>query len=274
MAPDALVHIRDPVSPTNPLVDFVPHARAILGLGLYITRGVRTDALFPAIALSQYIVNNLTKYVWGALLRWAHYLVQTRDLCLVFRPPRDETAFSACSDSSLINAPVTSVAMPDIAAGSHGGFALFFPGSGAFAVKCMSPRRLADSSAGSELIMATWAGKSIIAFQIIQRELGLAVAAPTPLQMDAPAITQGVQMERVSRQQRFQAARLAMLRQWGADGIFTLVKTGTRDMRADILTKPLNPGVEFRAKQCLLLTGQPTSHERPCSPSGSVTSDD
>ena len=57
--------------------------------------------------------------------------------------------------------------------------------------------------------------------------------------MDASAITQGVQMERVSRQQRFQAARLAMLRQWGADGIFTLVKTGTRDMRADILIKLL-----------------------------------
>jgi hypothetical protein len=164
--------------------------------------------------------------------------------------------------------------MPDIAAGSYGGFALFFPDSGAFAVECMSPRRLADSSAGSELIMATWAGKSIIAFQIIQRELGLAVAAPTPLEMDASAITQGVQMERVSRQQRFQAARLAMLRQWGADGIFTLVKTGTRDMRADILTKPLNPGAEFRAKQRLLLTGQPTFPARPCPSSASGSSHD
>jgi hypothetical protein len=52
MAPDALTRIRDPVSPSNPLVNFVPKARAILGLGLYITRNVRTDALFPALALS------------------------------------------------------------------------------------------------------------------------------------------------------------------------------------------------------------------------------
>jgi hypothetical protein len=73
--------------------------------------------------------------------------------------------------------------------------------------------------------------------------------------MDAAAITQGVQMERVSRQQRFQAARLAMMRQWVDDGIISLVKTDTRYMRADILTKPLNPGSDYRAKQHLLLVG-------------------
>ena len=73
--------------------------------------------------------------------------------------------------------------------------------------------------------------------------------------MDAAAITQGVQMERVSRQQRFQAARLAMMRQWIEDGIISLVKTGTRHMRADLLTKPLNPGSDYRATQHLLLTG-------------------
>jgi hypothetical protein len=72
--------------------------------------------------------------------------------------------------------------------------------------------------------------------------------------MDAAAITQGVQMERVSRQQRFQAARLAMMRQWVDDGIISLVKTDTRYMRADILTKPL-AGQAYREKHSLLLTG-------------------
>jgi hypothetical protein len=33
-------------------------------------------------------------------------------------------------------------------------------------VECFSPRRLSDSSAGSELIMSTRAAKSIIAFRI------------------------------------------------------------------------------------------------------------
>ena len=145
--------------------------------------------------------------------------------------------------------------MPDVAAASYGGFALFFEGSGSFNVECFSPRRLADSSAGSELIMATWAGKSIISFQILERELGLVRSEPTSLELDASAVTDWAGMDRVSRQQRFQAARLGMLRQWVADRVLRLTKTHTRNMRADILTKPVNPVSEFVPKQSLLLCG-------------------
>ncbi len=127
----------------------VPEARAILGIGFFITRGVRTDALFPAIVLSPYIVNHLTLYVWDALLRWANYLMQTRNMSHILNPPLKPNDFAACSDSSLINGLARSISMPDITAASYGGFALFFPGSGAFSVECLSPRRLADSNAGS-----------------------------------------------------------------------------------------------------------------------------
>jgi len=256
MAADMLTRLRDPVSAGNPLVDRVPAARSILGLGLYMTRGVRTDSLFPALALSSYIVNHLTVVVWDALIRWAHYLVQTRHLTLILRPPIHGANFVACTDSSLINGPVTSVAALDVASASYGGFALFFEGSGAFSVECFSPRRLADSSAGSELIMATWAGKSVIAFRMLGTELGLQRAVPTTLEIDASAVTDGAAMERVSRQQRFQAARLAMLRSWVADHILHLLKTHTDDMRADILSKPVNPLSNFQPKQSLLLCGQ------------------
>ena len=103
--------------------------------------------------------------------------------------------------------------------------------------------------------MATWAGKSIISFQILERELGLVRCAPTSLELDASAVTDGAGMDRVSRLQRFQAARLGMLRQWVADRILRLTKTHTRDMRADILTKPVNPVSEFAPRQSLLLCG-------------------
>ena len=69
MAVDALARLHEPPSESNPLCDHVADARAILGLGLYIARGTRTDTLLPALALSQYIVNNLTVYVWDALLQ-------------------------------------------------------------------------------------------------------------------------------------------------------------------------------------------------------------
>ena len=127
--------------------------------------------------------------------------------------------------------------MPDIAAASYGGFALYFEGSGSSSVECFSPRRLADSSAGAELIMSTWAGKSVVAYPMLHRELGMERLHPTPLQIDASAVTDGVQMERVSRQQRFQAARLAMLRFWQEERIIRLLKTDTDDMRADILVE-------------------------------------
>jgi hypothetical protein len=149
--------------------------------------------------------------------------------------------------------------MPDVASASYGGFALYFEGFGAFSVECFSPRRLADSSAGAELIMATWAGKSIVAFQILHRELGMTRLTPTPLQIDASAVTDGVKMERVSRQMRFQAARLGMLRFWQKERIIRLLKTDTDEMRADILSKPVNPVEKFRPKQLLLLTGHPSS---------------
>ena len=80
--------------------------------------------------------------------------------------------------------------------------------------------------------MASWAGKSVVAFQMLHRELGVARIHPTPLQIDASAVTDGVQMERVSRQQRFQAARLAMLRFWQEERVLKLLKTDTEDMRA------------------------------------------
>jgi hypothetical protein len=103
--------------------------------------------------------------------------------------------------------------------------------------------------------MATWAGKSVVAFQMLHKELGMARIHPTPLQIDASAVTDGVKMERVSRAHRFQAARLAMLRYWQEERVIRLLKTDTEDMRADILSKPVNPLDKFGPKQRLLLTG-------------------
>ena len=58
--------------------------------------------------------------------------------------------------------------------------------------------------------MATWAAN--VASQILFKELGMTRLHPTPMQIYASAVTDGVKMERVSRQQRFQVARLVMLR--------------------------------------------------------------
>jgi len=120
--------------------------------------------------------------------------------------------------------------------------------------ECFSPRKLADSSAGSELIMATWAAKAIMAFRMLQRELKLGPIGATPLEMDATAVLSGAEMETVTRKQRFNAARLGMLRQWAQDMALRLVKVGTVDMRSDIMTKPVVPVKQFQRLARLILT--------------------
>ena len=247
-----------PPSQDNPLLDaaHISAARSILGLGMYVVRGTRPDGLFAATALAPHIVVNLTQTVWSALLRWAHYLVDIRDTRLLLRPvpPGKELSFMACSDSSSINFTVPGDDMPTA---SMGGFSLFFPGSGSFMCKCRSPKHLADSSAAAELNMASWAGKAIIPMRMLQAELRLGPTGPTVVEIDASALLDGISMDKVSRKQRFQAARLAMIRQWKADSVITLKKKQSKFMRADILSKAMAPAADFHRCARLLLTGSP-----------------
>jgi hypothetical protein len=210
------------------LEHLVSTARSIVGLGLFVVRGTRPDGLFAGVTVSQHIVNNLTPYVWECLLRWAYYLTTTMHLCLILRPPRlvdGLPVFSANSDSSCINCAVGDggglsevPAMADGASvASMRGYSIFFDDSGSVIAECFSPRKLADSSAGSELIMASWADKAIIWCRMLHREIFGGILEPTSLELDASAVMDAAVMERVTRKQRFNAARLAMLRQWTVD---------------------------------------------------------
>ena len=262
------------------LEDRVPAARALVGLGLFVVRGARPDGLFAGIAVSQHIANNLTPYVWECVLRWAYYLVGTKHLRLVFHPPRlvdGFPCFRANSDSSCINCAAGDGGavggVPDAqtcASASMGGYSVYFEGSGVAIAECFSPRKLADSSAGSELVMATWAGKAVLSLRMLQRELRLGPSGATPLELDATAVLNGAVMETVTRKQRFNAARLGMLRQWGIDEALRLEKVNTDDMRSDILTKPVAPVKHFQRLARLLLTGNPEEPRGVASASSEV----
>jgi hypothetical protein len=78
-----------------------------------------------------------------------------------------------------------------------GGYSIWFPDSGVVVAECFSPRKLADSTAGSELIMASWAGKAIIGFRIMHNEIFGGDLAPTVLELDASAVMDSAVMERV-----------------------------------------------------------------------------
>jgi hypothetical protein len=257
MDPLVLPALAAPPSDSNPLLpDNISAARSILGLGMYVVRGTRPDGLFAGTALAPFVVVNLTRTVWMALLRWAHYLVDTRETRLLLRPIPEGTlpSFICCSDSSSINYTVPDDSVPPA---SMGGFSLFVPGSGSFLSECRAPKHLTDSSAGAELNMASWAGKAIIPVRMLQAELGLGPYGPTTVEIDASALLDTLAMDKISRKQRFQAARLAMIRQWKADGVVALKKERSSAMRADILSKAMAPAADFHRCARLLLTGSP-----------------
>ena len=287
MAADALTAMRALPTEGNPVLGtkYVHRARQVLGLVLYVVRCARPDSSFASVAISQHISHNLTKTVWDALIRLACYLVRTPGKRLIYRPhwENGQEDFVCNCDSSCINTQTDITSFDQDADGgsgiegqgplgaSMGGFVCFFRDSGAFQWDVFSPRKLATSSAGSELTMASWAGKSIIAWRMLQRELKLAPMGPTCLEMDASAVLDGVKMERVSRQQRHQAARLAALRMWVHDRILSFQKTGSTDMRADALSKPVQPVLAFKRLASLLLTGREPANQisekrRPISP--------
>jgi hypothetical protein len=104
MLPDSPVKMREVNAPVRE--ELITKARQIVGLGLFVVRGTRPDALFAGVALSPYIVVNLNDYVWECVLRWAYYLVRTAHYRLILRPPAlidGVPVFDANSDSSCIN---------------------------------------------------------------------------------------------------------------------------------------------------------------------------
>ena len=138
MDPLVVAALSAPPSESNPLCsDKISDARSILGLGMYVVRGTRPDGLFAGTALAPFVVVNLTRTVWMALLRWAHYLVDTRETRLLLRPVPEGAlpSFVCCSDSSSINYTVSS---DSSSTASIGRFTFFFPDSGSFLCECIS----------------------------------------------------------------------------------------------------------------------------------------
>jgi hypothetical protein len=133
-------------------------------------------------------------------------------------------------------------------------------GGGAIAWRCVAPPAGDDSSAAAELRLATLAYKYVVAARFLQCELevGAAPAEPTPLYLDAQAVLDGTNCERLAKASRWMAMRYVMLR-WGiACGTISPRKLLTAMNPADGLTKCLT-GKPFENGRARLL-GLPVPH--------------
>ena len=142
----------------------------------------------------------------------------------------------------------------------HSGTGHRHGGGGVIAWKCTAPRAGDDSSAASELRQATLAYKYVLAARFLLAELAVGVAPlrPTPLHLDAQAVIDGTNCERLAKSSRWMAMRYAMLR-WGiACGSITPRKRPSSENPADGLTKCLTGAAFERARARLL--GYPLPH--------------
>jgi hypothetical protein len=223
--------------------DYKSLARSVVGLGGFIACNLRPDSYFAYVAITHRLSHHFTLNVWKAVLRWAHYLVNSKDCCLTYRPHCD---FSWCchSDSSLAS----------LANGSTFGGVTFGIDavSGLVDWRCMVPRSFSDSSVAAELVIATYAAKSILGYRMLLHELRMLPDGPTPLYLDANAVINGAEMEKITKQMRFMAARYSMLRKVITDGKVTLAKVASDANKADIFTKPLVGDAFIHARALVL----------------------
>jgi len=215
-------------------------ARSILGLGGFIACNFRPDAYFAFVVLTQFVSNNFTRNVWNTILRWAHYLVLSRECCLTYRRT-DKFDWRMYTDSSAGGG-----------AGNFGGYCASLPGSALIDWKCFTPRKLADSSAAAELVMATAAVKSVLGHRLLFKELGMIEDGPTDFMVDAQAVLSGAEMEKVTRDMRYMAARYEMIRAAERDGAIRKLKIDTKLNCADIFSKPLAGKDFFRLRAMVL----------------------
>jgi len=201
LAGDALRRLPERPTEANPLMpeEYTEIAQRLTGIAGWICGAYRFGAYLAFVTVTQHVSTNLTKRVWNAIIRWCSYLVDSRDVRLYYHPVGQTTPFRAGSYSSCLNGPLPG--------SSYGGYAIGFPGSGSVQFRCLVPSKLADSSAGSETIMACQCVKAIFAMRMLTEELELKQHAPTPMSLDAKAVIDGIMMDRVSHQSRWLAAR-------------------------------------------------------------------
>lgn len=220
----------------------VKRARSILGIGGYVVCQARPDAYFAFIVLSQLVGRGMTRAVWNAILRWAWYLVHTKHLKLCFRSG-GQGEWMAYTDSSMGNAE---------GAGSYGGAAFHFPGSGLFAWMVKIPRAKTDSTGGAELLMLSLTSKAALGWRMFSRELLHPPQGPTVLATDSKATIDCINKESLSTEQRYLGIRAGLIRTARDGGAVSLQHVSSADNLADIFTKPL-VGADFHRLRELVL---------------------
>ena len=230
IVPQRAQALDDPVSENNPIVPQSEYdCRSVLGLILWIAHACRPDVMFASSLIARYTSRPPTRNIVHAVQHLAWYIVNTREHTLTFHHDTQHELL-AYVDASFANDLETRR--------SWYSYVLVWAGA-AVAYQAKLSSCVAPSTRDAEIIAAVQCVKQVIAYRILLSELGVSPCTATKTYIDNLACVDGVANERVHRDSRWQAIRLAFVRQQVRDMIINLLHISGTDNLADIGTKAL-----------------------------------
>lgn len=235
-------------SETNPPVDKSEcDVRAILGTAMWGVYAVRPAEALAVAAVARH-VHRPTKNVKDILLGLCAYLIAHKDDELAITPSEDTMPVTFV-DSSWANDPCTQR--------SWFGYCIMWAGC-PFAFRAKLEPSVTVSTRDSEALGACFAIKAMLSVLIILSELGLTKESkhilPMPLYVDNQPVVDNSNSDRLHRDSRHMAIRVAWIREMVKNSLIDVRKIATKANVSDIFTKVLSPIEHTRFRGVLMGT--------------------
>ena len=216
--------------------------RGILGQVAWGIQACRPAETFAASLLARRAHVPTRRYCKMLLHLCAYCLIHASDDLIIGAISREKT-FHCHVDSSWANDPISKR--------SWFGYSLRWAGS-AFCTRAKLQPVVALSSRDAEAIAAVYAVKAMLGFIIMLQELGFCPIEPLRIYVDNKATVDGAHSDKISKDSRHQAMRLAWLRDVVRSEIITMTHVSTGKNDADVHTKILAGPSHSRIRAALM----------------------
>ena len=257
LPPDALALLAAEESEDNRILDPTEcDVRAILGTAMWGVYAVRPAEAFAVAAIARH-AHRPTQNVRDVLLHLCAYLLEHANDELTIDPDKSKTPV-AFVDSSWGNDPTTMR--------SFYGYCIMWAGC-PMAFRSKLEPCVTLSSRDAEALGACFAIKAMLAILIIFSELGLSeeskfilktpddqLGPPWPLYVDNQPVVDNANSDRLHRDSRHNALRIAWIREMVSNSLIAVRKIATTANVADAFTKVLTPAEHNRFRAVLMGT--------------------
>ena len=208
-----------------------PYINAV-GALMYLAVGTRPDIMYSVAKLAQYNSNPGPAH-WKAVKHLFRYLKGTMDLKLTYtnNPTLSSELFEAYSDADYAGCLDTRK--------STSGF-LIKMGNGAISWSAKKQVTIANSSTEAEYVSASMAGREVIWMRSLLGELGFKIKGPSPLSVDNQSALKVLRNPEHHSKMKHIDIKMHWIRQEIKRKQIEIHFCPTKEMTADILTKPLN----------------------------------